>query len=68
MIRAEELVQLAAALEKLPDHYRKVIEARLLEGLPPHVIAERLGWPQTRVRVYSLRAVELLAEYLRGGE
>jgi RNA polymerase sigma-70 factor (ECF subfamily) len=68
MIRAEDQVRLAAALETLPENYRRVIEARLLEGLPPHVIAEQFGWPQTRVRVYSMRAVELLAEYLRGGE
>jgi RNA polymerase sigma factor (sigma-70 family) len=66
LIEAEDLVRLAAALEKLPEHYRKVIEARLFDRLPPHVIAERFGWPQVTVRVYSMRAVELLARQLRG--
>jgi RNA polymerase sigma factor (sigma-70 family) len=66
LIEAEDLVQLVRALEKLPEHYRKVIEARLFDRLPPHVIAERLGWPQVRVRVYTHRAVELLARQLRG--
>jgi RNA polymerase sigma-70 factor (ECF subfamily) len=66
IIGVEDLVRLADALEKLPEHYRKVIEARLFDQLPPHVIADRLGWPKARVRVYSLRAVELLASQLRG--
>jgi RNA polymerase sigma-70 factor (ECF subfamily) len=66
LIKPEDLVRLAGALEKLPEHYRQVIEARLFDGLAPHVIADRLGWPQVRVRVYSKRAVELLASQLRG--
>jgi RNA polymerase sigma factor (sigma-70 family) len=66
VFRAEDLVRVASALEKLPEHYRRVIEARLVDGLPPHVIARRFGWPQVRVRVYSQRAVKLLASQLRG--
>jgi RNA polymerase sigma factor (sigma-70 family) len=66
LIRTEDLVRLARALVELPPSYRKVIEARLFEGLAPHVIAERFGWPQVRVRVYSLRAVEILSDKLRG--
>jgi RNA polymerase sigma factor (sigma-70 family) len=66
LIRAEDLVRLAAALERLPAPYRRVIEARLFEGLAPSVIAERLGWPPVRVRVYSKRAIEILSAQLRG--
>jgi RNA polymerase sigma factor (sigma-70 family) len=65
LVRAEDLVRLAGALEKLPEHYRKVIEARLFDRLAPQAIAERLGWPHVRVRVYSKRAVQRLASQLR---
>jgi RNA polymerase sigma factor (sigma-70 family) len=61
----EDLVRLAGALEKLPEHYRIVIEARLFDRLSPKVIAVRLSWPQGRVRVYIWRAVRLLARHLR---
>jgi DNA-directed RNA polymerase specialized sigma24 family protein len=64
--RLRDLIRLAGALEKLPERYRTVIEARLFDRLAPQDIAERLGWPQVRVRVYSKRAVQLLACYLRG--
>jgi RNA polymerase sigma factor (sigma-70 family) len=64
--KAADFFWVAGALEELPEHYRKVIEARLFDGLLPHEIAERLGWPQVRVRVYSKRAVKLLATQLRG--
>jgi RNA polymerase sigma factor (sigma-70 family) len=66
LIDTEDAVLLAGALEKLPERYRKVIEARLFDRLPPHVIADQLGWPEVRVRVYSWRAVKLLASQLRG--
>jgi DNA-directed RNA polymerase specialized sigma24 family protein len=65
-LRPENFVRVAGALEKLPKRYRKVIEARLFDRLAPRVIADRLGWPQVRVRVYSKRAVQLLASQLRG--
>jgi RNA polymerase sigma factor (sigma-70 family) len=64
-LRAEDLVRLAGALEKLDENYRTVIEARLFDRLAPHEIAERLGWPQVRVRVYCWRAVQFLARQLR---
>jgi RNA polymerase sigma-70 factor (ECF subfamily) len=66
IIGTEDMVKLAEALHDLPPHYREVIEARLFEGLPCHVIAQRLGCPAGRVRIYSLRAVELLSARLRG--
>jgi RNA polymerase sigma-70 factor (ECF subfamily) len=66
VVGTEDMVRLAEALHDLPPHYREVIEARLFEGLPCHVIAQRLGCPAGRVRVYSMRAVELLSARLRG--
>jgi DNA-directed RNA polymerase specialized sigma24 family protein len=64
--RPKDLVRLFVALEKLPDRYRKVIKARLFHRLAPRDVADRLGWPQVRVRVYTKRAVKLLARQLRG--
>jgi RNA polymerase sigma-70 factor (ECF subfamily) len=66
LLRAEDLVRVARALEELPEHFRKVIEARLFDGLSPHDIAKQFGWPRVRVSVYSIRAVKLLARELRG--
>jgi RNA polymerase sigma factor (sigma-70 family) len=63
---AEDMVRLAKALEGLRTDYRTVIEARLFEGLSPKEIAQRLGWPAGRVRVFSLRAVKELSARLRG--
>jgi DNA-directed RNA polymerase specialized sigma24 family protein len=64
--RPKDLVPLFVALEKLPDRYRKVIKARLFHRLAPRDLADRLGWPPVRVRVYTKRAVKLLASQLRG--
>src|SRR5262245_17472422 len=66
LIEAEDRVRLARALEKLPEHYRLVIEARLFGRRSQRDIADDLGWPEARVRVYFFRAVKLLARQLRG--
>ena len=42
-VNHEASVQLAGALEMLPDHYREVIMLRHLEGLPFAQVAERMG-------------------------
>jgi RNA polymerase sigma-70 factor (ECF subfamily) len=58
--------RLARALARLPEDQRRVVEARLFDGLQPSEIAARFGWPAGRVRVYYLRAIENLSQQLRG--
>jgi RNA polymerase sigma-70 factor (ECF subfamily) len=65
LIDAEEMTRLAAALEDLPEHYRRVIEARLFDGLSCVAVARRLGQTDVWVRVTCKRAVERLHQILR---
>jgi RNA polymerase sigma-70 factor (ECF subfamily) len=64
LIRAEEMARLAAALPKLPEHYRTVVEARLFEGISCADLARRMGQTPVWVRVTCLRAVRLLQQEL----
>jgi RNA polymerase sigma-70 factor (ECF subfamily) len=66
MARTEDLVCLRDAIEQLPEKYRVVIKGRFFEGLSPQDLADRLGWPRSTVSVFQMRAVEWLAEKLRG--
>jgi RNA polymerase sigma-70 factor (ECF subfamily) len=65
LVGAEDMARLAAALPKLPEHYRAVIEARLFEGLSCAAIAQRLGRTRVWVSVTCMRAVERLRNDLR---
>ena len=58
--------QLARALERLPEDQRRVVEARLVDGLRPGEIAVKFGWPAVRVSVYYLRAIRNLSRQLQG--
>jgi RNA polymerase sigma-70 factor (ECF subfamily) len=58
--------QLARALERLPEDQRRVVEARLFDGLRPGEIAVKFGWPAVRVSVYYLRAIRNLSRQLQG--
>jgi RNA polymerase sigma-70 factor (ECF subfamily) len=64
LLRAEEAARLAKALERLPEHYRRVIEARLQDGLPCVEIGRRMGRTAEWVRIVSKRAVERLRQDL----
>jgi RNA polymerase sigma factor (sigma-70 family) len=66
LVSAEEMARLAAALPKLPEHYRAVVEARLFEGVSCAAIARRMGRTPVWVRVTCLRAVRLLRQELGG--
>jgi RNA polymerase sigma-70 factor (ECF subfamily) len=59
-IRAEQQLQLAAALERLPDDYRVVIILRHIEDLPYSEIAGRMKRSEGAVRMLWVRALAQL--------
>ena len=65
-VRAEELLRLAAALTRLPDDQRQVVELHHLRGLPVAEVAAQLG--RTRAAVVGLlfRGLKRLRQLLRG--
>lgn len=60
LIRDEHQWRLAAALERLPEAYREVIELRHLEGLAHDEIARRLGRAPGATRMLWVRALARL--------
>ncbi|MDP9380663.1 MAG: RNA polymerase sigma factor [Chloroflexota bacterium] len=65
--RAELLDLLDRALGALPDPTRRVLVARLAEGLPQREVAERLGMSETAVATRLLRGKEQLRRVLLTG-
>ena len=67
-VRAEELLRLAAALTRLSEDQRQVVELHHLKGLPVAEVAEQMG--RTRAAVVGLlfRGVKKLRRLLRDGE
>ncbi|HEX3998683.1 MAG TPA: sigma-70 family RNA polymerase sigma factor [Pirellulales bacterium] len=63
-VNHEASLQLANALEKLPDHYREVIMFRHLEGLPFAQVAERMGRTVESVEKLWVRALARLRQTL----
>lgn len=62
LIRHEQQLLLAAALERLPDDYRQVIVLRHLEDLSHDEIAQRLGRNPGAVRMLWVRALARLRQ------
>jgi len=58
--RAEKAILLAAALERLPQHQREVLELRIFEQLSYAEISERIGKREGALRVVVTRALETL--------
>ncbi|MFT3920915.1 MAG: sigma-70 family RNA polymerase sigma factor [Myxococcales bacterium] len=58
--KGEALLELAQALEQLPDDYRQVIMLRHLEGLPFATVAERMGRTVASVQNLWVRALSRL--------
>jgi RNA polymerase sigma-70 factor (ECF subfamily) len=64
-VRCEEVLRLAAALTRLPDDQRQVVELHHLHGLPVAEVAEQIG--RTRAAVVGLlfRGLKKLRQLLR---
>jgi len=66
VVRREESVLLANAMERLPADYREVILLRNLRGLPFLQVAEEMGRSRDAVHKLWARALGQLREELRG--
>lgn len=64
VVRQERQVQLAQALERLPEDYREVIVLRNLEGLSHDEVAARMGRNTGAVRMLWVRALTRLRQEL----
>lgn len=62
--RAEEVVRLTAALERLPEARQEVVRARLFEGLSYGDISRRCGTSAGALRILFKRALEQLRQIL----
>jgi RNA polymerase sigma-70 factor (ECF subfamily) len=65
VIRREDSLQLARALDLLPPHYREVVLRRHIEGLPFAQVAEQMGRTVESVEKLWVRALARL-RYLLG--
>lgn len=59
-VRAEQTLKLAAAMEHLPDDYRRVLQLRHIDGCSHAEIAEQLGRTAAATRMLWVRALEAL--------
>lgn len=66
--RHAEAADLRAAMARLPDHERLVLELGYFEGLTQVEIAERLGTPLGTVKSRSSRGARHLRDLLAGGQ
>jgi RNA polymerase sigma factor (sigma-70 family) len=64
VIAREELRNLQAALDKLPERYRKPFLMKKIDGLSTREIALRLGVAEKTVEMYLTEAVRALADVL----
>ena len=64
VIEEEQQLEVAEALEKLPDDYREVIELRHMEGLSHAEIALKMRRNEGAVRILWVRALAKLKENL----
>jgi RNA polymerase sigma-70 factor (ECF subfamily) len=70
-VRCEELLRLAAALARLPEDQRRVVEMHHLKGLPVAEVAGQMGRTRPAVVGLLFRGLKKLRELLRehgGGE
>ena len=58
--QGDTATRLAAAVERLPAHFREAVRLRYLEGLTPKEIAAALGTPERTVRTHLLRGLRQL--------
>lgn len=63
----DELRQVLAMIERLPDRLKQVLRLRRIDGLPQKEIARRLGVPESTVEKRAAKALKLLLAELRAG-
>ena len=64
-VRGEELLRLAAALTRLPDDQRQVVELHHLKGLPVAEVAAQVGRSRAAVVGLLFRGLKRLRQMLR---
>lgn len=64
----DELRQVLAMIERLPDKLKQVLRMRRIEGLPQREIARRLGVPESTIEKRAAKALKLLLAELRSGQ
>ncbi len=67
IIKREELRQLEAALERLPERTREAVTLAYFEGLSGKEIAKRMGITQSRVSHHISEGTLILGNILYGG-
>ena len=67
-VRCEELLRLGAALARLPEDQRRVVELHYLKGLPVAEVAEQMGRSRPAVVGLLFRGLRKLRELLRERE
>ena len=65
VVKREQAVVLAEALERLPEDFREVIILRNLEGLPHEEVARRMDRSPGAVRMLWVRALARLREAMQ---
>jgi RNA polymerase sigma factor (sigma-70 family) len=64
LARAEQVAQVAQALNRLPERQRRVVESRWFDQLPDEQTAAELGITVNHVRQLRFRALQQLRELL----
>ena len=59
-------IALKEALDKLPERDRKIIELRYLEGLPQHIVADKLNTSQCMISRHEKKILAKLKKALGG--
>src|SRR5207244_12725007 len=66
-VRCEELLRLAAALTRLPEDQRQVVELHHLKGLPVAEVAAQMARSRAAVVGLLFRGLKKLRQLLRDG-
>ncbi len=65
MIRLEDELRIAAAMEALPEDHREVLVLRNIERLPFEEVGRRMGRSSGACRMLWVRAISSLKDLIR---